>query len=420
MGVAECRASDMAGTAADLIVIVVNGHDERAACLLDELIRRPVDPPTLAVLPTDAQPPLFRLAGEAVDDLVFSPVRTVDLIHRVERALAEPRRELEASCERLLQQLGMTRLIGRAPVFLRAVERVPRFARADVPVLITGETGTGKELCARALHHLGQRRTFPFVTVDCGAVPEQLFENELFGHVRGAFTGADREHKGLVAMAEGGCLFLDEIDALSLASQAKLLRLLQEGTFRSLGSERSLNADVKVIGATNRDLDDCVRNKQFRSDLFFRLNVLRVHLPPLRERREDIEMLAQNFLAECRGSLESAPQGFSSAGLRLLRSHDWPGNIRELGNVVQRAAVACDGDRILPSHIDLQAPGPPPSLGQFRAARAAALAAFERRYVEELLRKHGGNVTHAAIEAQQDRRAFGRIIKKHQINREAL
>jgi two-component system response regulator GlrR len=406
---------------AGVVVAAVGAATAQIEGVFEALCKNPIDIPLLAIVPIDAGDGLLRLIARIADEVIFAPVRPIELRHRLARVLREPRGELELVRRRLREELGLTQLVGRDPVFLRAVERVPRFARTEVSVLITGETGTGKEMCARALHHLGRRRSFPFVTIDCGAVPEQLFENELFGHARGAFTGADREHRGLVAMAEGGTLFLDEIDALSLGAQAKLLRFLQERTFRALGSERVQRADVKVIGATNQDLDACVKSGRFRSDLYFRLNVLRIPLPPLRERSDDIELLAQAFLDECGKVIEGAPRAFSAAALRLLRQYRWPGNIRELGNVVQRAAVACEGERILPEHLEL-GPGEEAAsaTGEFRAARAAAVAAFERHYVEEMLRKHGGNVTHAAREARQDRRAFGRFIKKYQIKRQAL
>lgn len=405
----------------DLIVAVASLRTPKIAHVFEWLNRNPIVTPTLAVLPVEADEDLLRMVSKTVDDIVFPPVRVAEVRHRMERVLEDPRRELEAVRRQLVDEIGLTKLVGKEPAFTRAIEQVPRFACTDMPVLITGETGTGKEVCARALHHLGRRRDFPFVAVDCAAIPEQLFENELFGHASGAFSGADRDHRGLVSLAEGGTLLLDEIDALSLGAQGKLLRFLQEHTFRALGSERTNCADVRVIAATNRDLNSCVANKQFRSDLFFRLNVLHIHLPPLRERRRDIELLAYGFLKEVSASLDTAPKSFSPAALRVLALYDWPGNIRELGNVVQRAAVACRSERIRPPHIVLLGDGFQPdgsSLGTFRAARAAAVAAFERRYVEELLRKHRGNVTHAAREAQQDRRAFGRFIKKYHIDRQ--
>ena len=221
-------------------------------------------------------------------------------------------------------------------------------------------------------------------------------------------------------MANGGTLFFDEVDGLSPAAQGKLLRFLQERTFRPLGSERYEKADVKVIAATNRDLDRLVSDKQLRADLYYRLNVLRLHLPPLRERTCDIPLLAQSLVDGCRPGA-AARMTLSAAALRLLALHDWPGNVRELSNVMQRAILACDGSTILPAHIGLaETPPEAAGAGGFRSARAATLAAFERRYIEDLLRKHHGNVTHAAREANQDRRAFGRFIKKHQIKRLAI
>jgi DNA-binding NtrC family response regulator len=385
--------------------------------------------PLLTLLPSDVDESTLNLATRVSDDFVILPARPFEMHLRMRRMLAS-RTDEEVVCERLIAELASARLVGRSAAFLRAIEQVPRFARTDMPVLVTGETGTGKELCARALHLLGPRRGHPFVAVDCGSIPEALMENELFGHVRGAFTGADRESKGLCALADGGTLFLDEIDALSLAAQAKLLRFLQERTFRPLGSERVLSGNVKVVAATNRDLVQSVREGLFRSDLYFRLNILHVHLPPLRERRGDVELLACDLLERASATLGEGAKAFTRAALHALEEHDWPGNVRELGNVVQRAAVTCDGEWISPSHLALEraafASAPSAALqimetgGNFRAARAATLAAFERRYVEELLRKHRGNVTQAAREAEQDRRAFGRFIKKYGIDRTAL
>ena len=411
------------GRDAALIVAVLSDDRDRMFVSVRSLANHLPGKPILGVLPALSQDDYLSSIVPLIDDFVIRPVGSSELGHRVARLAATvPRHDEAAVSARLIDEMTMTRLVGRDPVFLRAVQEVPRFARFDMSVLITGETGTGKELCARALHHLSPRRNNPFVAVDCGAVPDTLFENELFGHTRGAYTDAHRAHKGLVAMADGGTLFLDEIDALSLAAQAKLLRFLQEHTFRALGSDRYDRADVRVIAATNRDLDSCVRNKQLRSDLFFRLNVLRLHLPPLRERPGDIPLLAQSVLKEYGASTPGTPTAFSSAALRVLAAHHWPGNVRELSNVVQRAMVACDGTTIQPSHITIgeesAASSPAPAaIADFRSARRAALDAFERRYVEDLLRKHRGNVTHAAREAQQDRRAFGRFIKKYQINR---
>jgi DNA-binding NtrC family response regulator len=292
-------------------------------------------------------------------------------------------------------------------------------------VLITGETGTGKELSARAIHHLGRRRDFPFIAVDCAAFPDQLFENELFGHARGAFTDAHRDQRGLIAMAEGGTLFLDEIDSLSPSSQAKLLRFLQERTYRPLGADKFVRADLNVVAATNRDLDKMVRDNQFRSDLFFRLNVLRLHMMPLRDRRGDIVLLAKHFL-ELLATEQGVPRKTlaSSAVAQLLQS-DWPGNVRELYNLMQRAIVFARGPQIMPA--DILPPSTDSSTVEaiqpangFRQARAQAIEAFERRYLIDALKQHNGNITQSARYALQDRRAFGRLVKRHGIDRNSV
>jgi DNA-binding NtrC family response regulator len=345
-----------------------------------------------------------------------------------------------------MREMGLAQVVGTSPVFQRVLEYIGLVGPSEAPVLLTGETGTGKEVCARCIHFLSRRRPGPFVPVDCGAIPENLAESELFGHIRGSFTGAHRDHRGLIALAEGGTLFLDEIDALSLTSQAKLLRFIQEGTYRPVGGERFLGSDIRVIAATNRNIEEAVREKQFRSDLYFRLNVLRVKIPPLRERPGDIALLARHFLESLiprnsrhndghSGGLNhglnhghshgldnnDARKSLSPAALGRLELHHWPGNVRELLNVLQRAAVLASGTRILPQHIELAgeeaALAETDSLdGDFRYARSAAIASFEHKYVEQMLRRHQGNITHAARAAGQDRRAFGRLAKKYNLH----
>jgi two-component system response regulator GlrR len=401
--------------AAHMVVAVAGAQRAKPLSFFRWLREHPISVPIFAVLPQGADEELLHTALETADDFTLWPTR-------IARLLGPAKRAVESVRTRLAEEMGLSQLVGNDPAFTRVVEQLLSIARSDAPVLITGETGTGKELCARAIHFLGKRRNFPFIAVDCAAVPDHLFENEFFGHARGAFTDAHRDQKGLAGMAEGGTLFLDEVDALSLAAQAKLLRFLQERVFRPLGADRFERADVNVIAATNCDPESCVRDKQFRSDLYFRLNVLRVYLPPLRERSGDVVLLARHFLEALHKPGDPVRKSFSTGALRMLTLYDWPGNVRELLNVVHRATVACDGTQILPSHIMLShgqpAGRPPPA--HFRAARAAALEAFEHRYVQELLRKHHGNVTHAAREARQDRRAFGRLVKKYQIDRRAL
>jgi DNA-binding NtrC family response regulator len=381
--------------------------------------------PTLAVLPAEA-PQLLPEASSAVDDFVVWPLRQGELRQRLLR-LVGTGSDPDAMRRRLMTDLGLAQLVGEDPAFVRVMEKIPALSRCDGPILITGETGTGKELCARAVHHLGKRSRFPFIPVDCGAIPDHLFENELYGHARGAFTDAREEQRGLAAMAEGGTLFLDEIDSLSLAAQGKLLRFIQELTYRPLGAERFVKANLGVVAASNRDVERCVRERVLRADLYFRLNVLRLHLPPLRERPADIERLARHFL-DSLGERTGARKTVSPAAMAKLAQHDWPGNVRELFNVLQRGQAFSRGPQILPHDLALggepTADAPPPVIAgllqsPFRRARAQAVAAFERAYVEEALRHHHGNVTRAALAAHKDRRAFGRLVKKYSIDRNA-
>jgi DNA-binding NtrC family response regulator len=405
---------------AHVVVPVVAPRTPKVIGLFEWLRHKPIATPVFAVLPTDAGESVLQLAAETADDFIVSPIRPHELRQRLGRMLAAPRSDLEGLKRRLSEHVGLRELIGTEESFIRIVDDIPRIAAMDLPVLVTGETGTGKELFARAIHHVSKRRNAPFIAVDCGAVPDHLFENELFGHVRGAFTDAHREQRGLIAMAEGGTLFLDEIGSLTPSVQAKLLRFLQDHTYRPLGSDRYQRANINVIAAMNRDLHDMVRDKEFRADLYYRLNVLRAHLPPLRERRGDIALLATHFLEERRALLHAPRRSFSRAALRAMELYDWPGNVRELANVVDRALVASEAAQILPSHLDLStAKGLDKPARDFRYARAAVVAAFVRGYLEDLLQKHLGNVTHAAREAHKERRAFGRLLKKYAIGRAA-
>lgn len=401
----------------ELIVPVAHSHPGQAVRFFRWLCSNTAAAPALAVLPDEANSELFELASEAAEDFILWPARSTELHQRALRLIGAPRFSANDARRRLAREIGLAQLVGNDDAFVRMIEQIPPIAASAVPVLLTGETGTGKELVARAIHQLSPRSSGPFVPVDCTAIPEHLLESELFGHTRGAFTDAYRDQKGLTAMAAGGSLFLDEIDALSIGSQAKLLRLLQEGTYRALGSQRFDEANVRVIAATNQELDECVRQKSFRSDLYFRLNVLCLRMPALRERRGDIVPLACHFLNMLCARTGATPKTLSAGARRKLESYSWPGNVRELFNIMQRAVVLSPTARILSGSIPLQ--NVTESLqnrgGSFREARAKAVAAFEGEYITQMLCKHGGNITHAALEAQKDRRAFGRLVKKHHL-----
>ncbi len=424
--------SDTRTCHADLLLLVIAHADDPAGRWLRLLRDDPVAMPIFVVLPEDPDHTLLELAGEVSTDFVISPVRRGEIEQRINRILGEPLDEIGAVQERLIGEHGLSQFVGRDPAYLRVVAQIPVVARSNRPVLVTGETGTGKEMCARAIHHLGRRRDFPFVPIDCGAFPDQLFENELFGHERGAYTGADRDHRGLIALAEGGTLFLDEVDSLSAPAQAKLLRFLQERTYRPLGANRVAHANVNVIAATNRDLETLVAEQKFRADLYFRLSVLRLHMLPLRDRRDDIPLLARHFLDAVCDEDGVSRKSIGLLALMELRRQDWPGNVRELYNVVQRAFVGAQGAHTLPAHLfappqsddrrasDGRRGGAAGAEDGFRVARARAIEEFERQYVREMLKRHNGNITQAARSAGQDRRAFGRLVKRHGIDRRSV
>lgn len=323
-------------------------------------------------------------------------------------------------------------LIGTSKDFLQTTGMIPLLSKTKSTVLISGETGTGKELFARAIHYTGERRGKPFVAVNCAALPDHLIENELFGHSKGAFTGALIDKPGLLHEADGGTLFLDEINSLTMAVQSKLLRVLQDQEFRPLGSTKSRTVDVKIIAATNVDLRSLVDTRQFREDLFYRLNVLSIVLPPLRDRKADILLLANHFLhiyaAEfCRPALSIG----HSAEAKLL-AHTWPGNVRELQGVLQRAvAMGLEGkleahDLDLPENDRPELTGPTMTLVSrgvisddcsFQSLKTKVIDEFERAYLSELLSAHHGNISKAARAAKKERRAFQRLLQKHGMDR---
>jgi two-component system response regulator GlrR len=309
-------------------------------------------------------------------------------------------------------------MIGESPAFLAAIEQVPLVARCDATVLISGETGTGKELVARAVHYLSPRAKKPFI-----AIPSDLVENELFGHERSAYTGATAPQPGLIQEAEGGTLFLDEVDSLPLLAQVKLLRFLQEKEYRPLGAGRMLKADVRVVAAANSDLEGAVEAGRLRQDLYYRLSVIPLRLPALRERREDIPLLARHFLAKYAREMGQPARGLSSGALQTLLDHPWPGNVRELEHVVQRAVVLSqDQGEVGAGHIVLprsRRPEARPAEG-FQQAKARAVAEFEAAYIRDLLLLHQGNISHAAKSAEKNRRAFWELIRKHGIDADSF
>jgi two-component system, NtrC family, response regulator GlrR len=356
----------------------------------------------------------FRVLEMGASDFLLPPLRRSELLPRLMRQ-ARVTCLGDALVQKLKQDIGLKQMVGESPAFLDKVRCVPRFARCDATVLISGESGTGKELFGRAIHYLSPRADRPFLPVNCGALPENLVESEIFGHKRGAFTGAASDQPGLIREAEGGTLFLDEIDCLTTQAQVKLLRFLQDGEYRSVGSHQILRANIRVIAAANANFSYLVHSGKFREDLFYRLNVLTLKLPPLRERSGDILLLVYDFLEKQAAITETRPKNLSLSALSRLLSHSWPGNVRELQNVLMRAIVLSDRDSIEVSDLDLPEEGFPAGDQSFRTMKSRVVWRFEHDFLSTVLRAHKGNITRAAFAVKKNRRAFWELLRKHNL-----
>jgi DNA-binding NtrC family response regulator len=343
---------------------------------------------------------------DGAHDFLQKPVDSNHLLLIVERALEQARLRTENMLlrEEWSRRYGFPRIIGESETIKRAVAETQRVSQTEANVLLLGESGTGKELFARAVHHLSLRRDKPLVAINCAAIPETLIENELFGHERGAFTGAGERRLGKFELASGGTVFLDEIGELPLAVQGKLLRVIEEKTVDRIGGRAPIPVDVRVVAATNKDLRLAVEHGEFRRDLFFRLAVFPVEIPPLRERGEDVTLLARHFAAQLGKEMRGREAVLSEASMKALREHSWPGNVRELENAIERACILADSVTLEPADLGLIKAGTaqPEAFNELdmtgtlaeisdRAARFV-----ERRAISEVLRLHEGNKTRAA------------------------
>ena len=415
----------------DLIFLDVSLPDGNGLDLLAVLNREFPETPVVVITAHGTLDTAVRaISGKAFEYLI-KPLdldRAWDVVQRAEAVqAATPAADAPVVGDDAAAYFG---LVGRAPAIQEVYKRIGQAAAADSGVLILGETGTGKELAARAIHGLSPRRDGPFIAVNCGAIPETLVESELFGHVRGAFTGAAADRPGRFEQADGGTLFLDEIGDLPAAAQVKLLRFLDTRQTERLGSAETRTVDARILAATNRDLEADVTDGRFRADLFYRLSVLRVRMPPLRERREDIPLLARHFLRRSAGG-EPTP-GFTDAALAALTARDWPGNVRELRNAVEHARVTAGRCPILPEHFAVLAGAPagaadntPDDPLQDWVARVVtanpdapyetALRQVERELLRQALAAENGNQSAAARRLGLHRNTFARKLQEHNL-----
>ncbi len=353
----------------------------------------------------------------------FTPehlLRTVSQCLDGKRLLIENLR-LKKEVQRLYK---LENIIGVSQAMQKVFELIAQVAPTHSTVLITGESGTGKELVARAIHYNSPRRNNPFTVVDCSMIPETMIEDELFGHIKGAFTGAVDTRKGLIEATNTGTLFFDEISNINLHVQAKLLRLIQEKEFRPLGSRNVVRVDVRFIAATNRDLLQLVREGKFREDFFYRLNVFPIKIPPLRERKEDIPLLADHFLKKYSVELGRPVRYINAEAMRILTAYDWPGNVRELENVIQRAVIVSSTDSIRPQDIEIpsrecieiKTPRNAKELKEIKKIlKTKAIAEIEKEFIIDALRRNNYNITNAAKEVGMQRTNFHALIRKYRI-----
>ena len=367
----------------------------------------------------------FESAVQAVKKGAFNyitkPFTAAQLLSEIEKGL-EHRRRLRGdtpALQRLAQCCPLHQIVGRSEALQKALATVAKVAPCDADVLVTGRSGTGKELIARAIHANSKRRDKPFVPVDCAALPSNLLESELFGHEKGAFTGANQAKRGLLETANGGTVFFDEIGEMSAELQAKLLRVLQERAFRRVGGEKLIEVTIRVVCCTNRDLEAEARQGRFRQDLLYRLNVVTISLPPLRERAGDVAILTQHFMLKFCQAANKGPVQISPDALQALEHYDWPGNVRELRNVVERAIVMCEDHAVrlrdLPEALGRSAGESLQAGSGYKAIREQWLDVQGRHYLVSLLQRHNGNVSAAAREAQISRKSLYELMHRFDI-----
>jgi DNA-binding NtrC family response regulator len=387
----------------DVVVLDIRGvgpHGDYSAgfSLMDEIQRSASSPPIIVFCDENNSAFAARVAEHGAYDTITDGLSIANLRKILRRAhkIRTAERELESLRAAARDTGRMHQLLGTATAMQELFDLAQRIAACDVNVLITGETGTGKELLARAIHQMSARRSQAMVSFSCTNLPETLIEDELFGHEKGAFTGALTSRRGRLEAADNGTLFLDEIGDMDVSLQPKLLRVLQEGAFERLGSNTTVNVNVRLITATNRDLPKMVQEREFREDLYYRLNVVQLHLPPLRERRDDIPLLAHHFLQVAAQRFTKKVKKFSYSALRALDEYAWPGNVRELENAVQRAVILCDGHAVEPWHLPVAIRSTDDEVSGLDRSYEQEVRQFKRRLVLRTLRQCGWSKAESA------------------------
>ena len=395
----------------DLAITDLRLGSEDGLDVTEELLRMHPGLPVIILTAHGSIPNAVEAMQRGAFGYLTKPFDDKELKAKIEEGLSPQRMRGEIQrLKSLVNELyGMDNIVARSPAMQRLLQQVVQVADSDASILLFGETGTGKEVFARVIHSNSRRSKGPFVALNCAAIPETLFESELFGHVRGAFTSAHGAKRGLFQSANGGTLFLDEIGEIPLSMQVKLLRAVQEREVREVGSEISTKIDVRIITATNKDLGEAVKNGSFRNDLYYRISVVPLFLPPLRDRRDDIPLLAQHFLIASAKRANKDLRGFTPAALNRLVTHPWPGNVRELENVVEKASVMTRQDMITPDLLPSMGTSPDAPMKPLTEAKEE----FEKTYLKNVLQLTGGNISRAAQFAGRYRADFYKMLKKY-------
>jgi two-component system response regulator GlrR len=395
----------------DIAITDLRLRAEDGLVLTEELLKIQPGLPVIILTAHGSIPNAVEAMQRGAFGYLTKPFDDKELKATIDKALIQLRmtREIRRLKSLVKELYGLENVVARSPAMQRLFQQVAQIADSDATILLTGETGTGKEVLARVLHANSRRSKGPFVALNCGAISETLFESELFGHIRGAFTSAVIAKQGLFQSANGGTLFLDEIAEMSLPMQVKLLRAVQEREVRQVGADYTTKVDVRIITATNKDLADCVKSGKFRHDLYYRVSVVPLAIPPLRERRDDIPLLAQHFLKQSAKCSKKDVRGFTPAAMHRLMIYPWPGNVRELENAVEKAVVMSRQDMVLPDFL--------PTVGVSSDLRLKPLTEakeeFERSYLRNVLQMTGGNISRAAQFAGRYRADFYKMLKKY-------